>query len=173
MRKRRKSLFTLLFAAILAISIITTQNHPIFASLVGKDTLTMITSPDYPPFEYYENQGSTRKIVGFDIDIANYIAKELGFKLEIMETDFGGLIPALQANRADFAMASMNPTPERKQNVDFSLIYYQGRDTIVADKGSKITKLEDLAGKRLGVQLGTTQEQSAKKNGSKVTRNGN
>jgi arginine/lysine/histidine transporter system substrate-binding protein len=168
MRKRRKSLFTLLFAAILAISIITSQNHPILASSIGKDTLTMITSPDYPPFEYYENQGSTRKIVGFDIDIANYIAKELGFKLEIMETDFGGLIPALQANRADFAMASMNPTPERKQNVDFSLIYYQGRDSIVADKGSKITKLEDLAGKKLGVQLGTTQEQSAKKMAAKL-----
>jgi len=63
----------------------------------------MITSPDYPPFEYYD-QGGERKIVGFDIDIANYIAKELGFKLEVMDSDFSGLIPALQANRADFAM---------------------------------------------------------------------
>jgi len=160
MRKWRRRIFTLLFGVMVAIAIVISQN-PLLASSVGKDTLRMITSPDYPPFEYYD-LGAERKIVGFDIDIANYIAKELGFKLEVMESDFSGLIPALQANRADFAMASMNPTPERLQNLDFSMIYYQGKDTIIAPIGSHITKLEDLAGKRVGVQLGTTQEQSVK-----------
>ncbi len=132
-------------------------------SAVGKAELVMITSPDYPPYEFYDTQGGDRKIVGFDIDIANTLAKELGFKLKIQESDFNGLIPALQAGRADFVMAGMTPTPERKQNLDFSIIYYDAKDTIVAPKGSNLTKPEDLKGKTVGVQLGTIQEQNAKK----------
>lgn len=164
MKKGNFFLITLLVGLILVI------NHMMFtddslqaASSVKGKTLTMITSPDYPPFEFYETKGNERKIVGFDIDIANNIAEELGFKLRILESDFNGLIPALQARRADFAMASMSPTPERKNNVDFSIVYYQGKDTIVYLKGSNINKLDKLSGKVIGVQLGTTQEQTANK----------
>ena len=170
MKKRKALLFTVLFAAIVAISIITSYNNPLqAASSVGKDTLTLITSPDYPPYEYYDTQGGERKIVGFDIDIANAIAKELGFKLKVMESDFNGLIPALQSNRADFVMAGMTPTPERKKNADFSIIYYEAQDTIVAPKGSNLKQPQDLTGKRVGVQLGTIQETNAKKIAQKVT----
>ena len=163
MKKRR----LLLFTVILAIAIIFSDYHSTVAS-VGKETLTMITSPDYPPYEFYETQGGDRKIVGFDIDIANYISKELGFKLEIAQSDFNGLIPALQANRADFVMAGMTPTPQRRENVDFSIIYYEAKDTIVASKTSNLTKPEDLSGKIVGVQLGTIQEQNAKQIAAKV-----
>ncbi|MEM6401711.1 MAG: ABC transporter permease subunit [Cyanobacteria bacterium P01_D01_bin.116] len=158
----------LLFAIILAISIIFSNSYPTIASSVGKETLTMITSPDYPPYEFYETQGGERKIVGFDIDIANYLQKELGFKLKIAQSDFNGLIPALQANRADFVMAGMTPTPERRKSVDFSIIYYEAKDTIVASKSSNLTKPEDLSGKIIGVQLGTIQEQNAKQISQKV-----
>lgn len=158
----------LLFTVILVISIIFGDYHPTLASSVGKETLTMITSPDYPPYEFYQTQDGERKIVGFDIDIANYIGKELGFKLKIAQSDFNGLIPALQANRADFVMAGMTPTPQRRQNVDFSIIYYEAKDTIVASKSSNLTKPEDLSGKIVGVQLGTIQEQNAKQIAEKV-----
>lgn len=163
MKKNKALLFTLLFVVAVAISTIIGHINPLRAASVGKDTLTMITSPDYPPYEYYDTQGGGRKIVGFDIDIANALAKKLGFKLQVMESDFNGLIPALQANRADFVMAGMTPTPERRKNVDFSIIYYEAKDTIVAPKGSNLTKPEDLSGKKVGVQLGTIQEQNAKK----------
>ncbi len=163
MKKRR----LLLFTVILAIAIIFSDYHSTVAS-VGKETLTMITSPDYPPYEFYETKGGDRKIVGFDIDIANYIQKELKFKLEIAQSDFNGLIPALQANRADFVMAGMTPTPQRRENVDFSIIYYEAKDTIVASKTSNLTKPEDLSGKIVGVQLGTIQEQNAKQIAAKV-----
>jgi polar amino acid transport system substrate-binding protein len=86
-----------------------------------------------------------------------------------MESDFNGLIPALQANRADFVMAGMTPTPERRKNVDFSIIYYEAKDTIVAPKKSNIRQIQDLAGKKIGVQLGTIQEQNAKKISEKVS----
>ena len=170
MNKRKVLLFLLLFTAMIAISTIAGHTNPLYAaSSVGKDTLTMITSPDYPPYEYYDTQGGERKIVGFDIDIANTIAKELGFKLKVMESDFNGLIPALQAKRADFVMAGMTPTPERRKNVDFSIIYYEAKDTIVAPKSRNLKKPEDLAGKKVGVQLGTIQEQNAQKLAKKIS----
>ena len=81
----------------------------------------------------------------------------------MINTDFNGIIPALQSGRADFAMAGMTPTAERKKNVAFSDIYYEAKNTIVAQQGSNLTKPEDLAGKNVGVQLGSTQEEAAKK----------
>ncbi|NRB06984.1 MAG: transporter substrate-binding domain-containing protein, partial [Richelia sp.] len=159
----------MLLGTVLCLSVTIFHQEPLQASLPGgKETLTMITSPDYPPYEYYDTQNRERKIVGFDIDIAAYIAKELKFNLQVTESDFSGLIPALQANRADFAMASMNPTPERQKNVDFSIIYHQGQNTIVVEKSTDIKQLEDLTGKTVGVQLGTIQEQRAKKVAAKI-----
>ncbi len=169
--KRINGLFGVVIAVTLMLAAIV---HPISTflasaqSTIGKDELVMITSPDYPPYEFYETKGGDRTIVGFDVDIANYLAKELGFKLKIQESDFNGLIPGLQAGRADFVMAGMTPTPERKKNVDFSIIYYEAKDTIIAPKGSNLKKPEDLSGKRVGVQLGTIQEQNARKIAEKV-----
>lgn len=125
--------------------------------------LTMVTSPDYPPYEFYETKGQERKIVGFDVDIANAIAQELGFELTIQESDFNGLIPALQAKRADFVMAGMTPTPERRKNVDFSQIYYDAKDTIISPKTKALSQPEQLVGQQIGVQLGTIQEEHLKK----------
>ncbi len=163
--KRRKLLLGGLFVVSLA-STVGCGNQS--ANQANSKTLTLVTSPDYPPYEFYDTAGGARKIVGFDIDIANYIAKELGYELKIQESDFNGLIPALQANRGDFVMAGMTPTDERKKNVDFSTIYFQAKNTIVALKGSNLTKPESLAGKRVGVQLGSIQEGDAKKIAEKV-----
>lgn len=124
-------------------------------------TLTMGTSPDYPPYEFYDISGGQEEIVGFDIDIANRIAEELGFELQVMGMDFSGLIPALQANRVDFVMAGMTPTEERLQNVDFSDVYFTAQNTIVSKADSEITDVAALAGKRVGVQLGSIQEGEA------------
>ncbi|MBW4521476.1 MAG: ABC transporter substrate-binding protein/permease [Scytolyngbya sp. HA4215-MV1] len=122
----------------------------------------MFTSPDYPPYEFYDTKaaGGKGEIIGFDLDIAKTIAKALKFELTVMESDFDGLIPALQSKRADFVMSGMTPTPERKQNVDFSIIYYDAKDTIVAPKGSKLKQPKDLAGKQVGAQLGSIQEKN-------------
>jgi His/Glu/Gln/Arg/opine family amino acid ABC transporter permease subunit len=170
MKKRKVWLSTIVFAPILVISLIIGCSDSLnAASSLGKDTLTMITSPDYPPYEFYDTNKGKGQIVGFDVDIAKTLGQKLGFQLKIMESDFNGLIPALQANRADFAMAGMSPTPERKKNIDFSIIYYQAKDTIVAPKNSNIKKPQDLAFKKVGVPLGTTQEQNAKKFFQKVT----
>lgn len=129
----------------------------------GKQKLVMVTSADYPPYEFRDTATGKDEIIGFDVDIAKRIAKELGFELSLKDTDFNGIIPALQSQRADFAMAGMTPTAERKKNVDFSDMYYEAKNTIVAKKGSNLKKTEDLIGKKVGVHLGSTQETAAKK----------
>ncbi|KQL45049.1 ABC transporter substrate-binding protein [Brevibacillus choshinensis] len=120
--------------------------------------LVMATSADYPPYEFHDTSGEKDEIVGLDVDIAKYIAKEMGVELEIKDMDFNGLLPALQANRADFVMAGMTPTEERKKSVAFTETYYEAKNTIVAKTGSNLTKMEDLAGKKVVVQLGSTQQ---------------
>ncbi len=160
-------LFTISLIAVLAVNFLTGYgrlNQAVAQQSGGNaEKLVMVTSADYPPYEFRDTASGKNDIIGFDVDIANKIAKELGFQLEIRDSDFNGLIPALQANRADFVMAGMTPNEERKKNVDFSDIYYEAKNTIVAKKGSGLKKPEDLAGKKVGVQLGSIQEKAAKK----------
>lgn len=122
----------------------------------------MATSADYPPYEYVDSSSGSQEIIGFDVDIAKEITSRLGYDLQIQNIDFNGLVSALQTKRADFVMAGMTPTPERKQSVDFSRIYYEAKNTIVARQGSNFRTTDALKGKTVAVQLGTIQEGVAK-----------
>lgn len=128
----------------------------------AKKTLKMITSPDYPPYEFYDSTTGEKKIVGFDIDIAKKITKKLGYGLEVVATNFDEIIPQLAANKADFAMAGLTPTAERKKQVDFSAIYYTAKNVLLSKKGSNIKTTQSLQGKKIGVQKGSIQENLAK-----------
>ena len=159
-------LFALLFSAALLINMLIGQgalDKVIAQAADAGRKLVMVTSADYPPYEFRNTAIGNNEIIGFDVDIAKYITKELGYQLEIRDTDFSGIIPALQSKRADFAMAGMTPTAERKKNVDFSNIYYEAKNTIVAKKSSSLKTPAELAGKTVGVQLGSTQEKAAQK----------
>ncbi|MFD1957127.1 ABC transporter permease subunit [Paenibacillus thailandensis] len=132
-------------------------------------TLIMGTSPDYPPYEDVDAKGSG-EIIGLDIDIAKAITEKLGYELEIRSMDFNGLIAALQTERVDFVMSGMSVTEERKQSVDFSDNYYQARNTIVSSADKPFKSMEELQGKRVGVQLGSTQEQAVEGLDATITR---
>ncbi|GLH65035.1 MULTISPECIES: transporter substrate-binding domain-containing protein [Parageobacillus] len=132
-----------------------------------KKVLKMGTSADYAPFEYIDTTKGN-EIIGFDVDLAKMIAKELGYDVQIVDMDFSGLIPALQSGKVDFVLAGMTPTKERKKNVDFSDVYYVARNMIVSKKGSGIKTVEDLKGKTVGVQTGSIQEGEANKIAKKV-----
>ncbi len=125
-----------------------------------KKVLEMATSADFPPFESRNTAG---EFEGYDIDLAQYIADELGYELEIQDMKFDGLIGALQNNRIDMVISGMSATDKRKQNVDFSTEYNHSGEMFITLKDSDIQTLEDLEGKTLGVQLGTIQEEGAKK----------
>ncbi|MBD8070124.1 ABC transporter substrate-binding protein [Bacillus sp. PS06] len=125
-----------------------------------KKKLVMGTSADFAPFESRNTDG---EIVGFDIDLANYIADELGFELEIKDMKFDGLVGALQTNRVDIVLAGMSATEKRDKNVDFSIPYNHSGEMFITLKDSNIKTIDDLKGQTLGVQLGTIQEEGAKK----------
>ncbi|MFD1736372.1 transporter substrate-binding domain-containing protein [Bacillus salitolerans] len=122
--------------------------------------LVMATSADYPPYEFIDTEKG-EEIIGFDVDIAKYITNELGYELEIVDMDFTTLITAMNGGKADFILAGMTPTPERLENADFSDIYFTAKHLIVSKKDSGINTIDDLAGKKVGVQTGSIQEGKA------------
>jgi arginine/lysine/histidine transporter system substrate-binding protein len=133
-----------------------------------KKVLKMGTSADYPPFEYIDTaKGSD--IIGFDIDLANALAEKTGYEIEVQDMDFNSLIPALQAKQIDIVLAGMTPTPERKENVDFSDIYYSKDQTVITLKDNDLKSVEELKDKTIGVQLGSIQEEAAVELSKQVT----
>lgn len=126
-------------------------------SLIGK-RVVMGTSADYPPFEYIKNGN----IIGFDVDIARMVAKELGINLEIKDMEFSALLASIQSGHADFVMATVTASEERRKHVDFSDVYYSSPVTMVVREADHIATMQDLSNKTVGVQLGSTWESFAK-----------
>jgi len=139
-----------------------TTNGTTSAASSQEPTLVMATSADYKPYEYHDLSSGQDKIVGFDIDVANAIAKQLHFQMKIEDMDFNGLIGGLQSHRADFVIAGMTPTAERQKSVDFSDLYYQATNVVLTKKGTNVASLNDLSGKKVAAQLGSVQETAAK-----------
>lgn len=117
------------------------------------ETLVMGTNATFPPYEYVDDNN---KIVGIDAEIAQAIADKLGMKLEIKDMEFDSLIPAVKSDSIDVVLAGMTVTDERKQSVDFSDSYSKGVQVIIVKEGSDIKSADDLKGKKIGVQSGTT-----------------
>ncbi|MDL2219843.1 transporter substrate-binding domain-containing protein [Ruminococcaceae bacterium OttesenSCG-928-O06] len=112
------------------------------------------TDAVWAPFEYIGAGGQPE---GVDVDIARRIAEEIGVELEIVNASFDGFALALKNNQADIAIAAITITPERAEEVDFSMPYIDARQYIVVPAADTTTEtLDDLAGKRIGVHLGTT-----------------
>lgn len=116
-------------------------------------TLRMGTNATFPPYEMVDENNN---IVGIDADIAKAIAEKLGMELEIINMEFDPLIPALGAGQLDFVMAGMTVTPDREEQVNFTVPYATGIQSIIVAEDSDITSAEDLADKKVGVQTGTT-----------------
>lgn len=135
-------------------------------AIKSKGKLVVGTSADYAPYEFHTQVDGKDKIVGFDIEIAKQFAKDLGVELEIKDMAFDGLLVALQSDKVDMIFAGMTPTDERKQNADFSDIYFTATHRFMLRTGEEasITKIEDLKGKKIGVQKGSIQEGIAKAN---------
>lgn len=127
--------------------------------------LVLGTSADYPPYEFHKSVDGKDEIVGFDVEVAKQIAKDMGVTLEIKDMKFDGLLAALDQGNVDIVAAGMTPTEERKKNVDFSKVYYNAVQTVIvkASDKDKIKSIDDLKGKKVGVQKGAIQEEIAKK----------
>ena len=128
-----------------------------------KGKLVLGTNADYPPFEFHTIIDGKDEIVGLDIEIAKYIADELGVELEIKDMEFEKLLGGLSTGMLDIVIAGMNPDPEREKEANFTDIYYEANFAVLVNKENdfEITSIEDLEGKSIGVQIGTTQEEIA------------
>ncbi|RKD30057.1 ABC transporter substrate-binding protein [Thermohalobacter berrensis] len=140
------------------------SNKSTLAQIKEKGKLIIGTSAGYPPYEFHEEINGKDEIVGFDISIAEEIAKDLGVELEIKDMKFEGLLSALNSGKVDIVIAAMTPTEERKKSVDFSKVYYTAVQGVIvrAEDKEKYNTLDDLKGKVIGVQKGTIQEQMAR-----------
>jgi polar amino acid transport system substrate-binding protein len=126
--------------------------------------IVMGTSADYPPYEFRLLGDEDGDIVGIDIDIANEIASELGVKLEVKEVLFSKLFESLEQGKIDMILAGIAPTEQRKKIADFSEIYYQAIQSLLirVDESEIIEAVEDLRGKKVGVQKDSIQEESSR-----------
>lgn len=125
--------------------------------------LVLGTSADYPPYEFHTVIDNQDTIVGFDIMIAEEIAKELGVELEIKDMSFDGLLAALQTGTIDLVLSGMQATDERRKSVDFSQSYFKDKNQIIVREElyGQYKTLDDLKGIKLGAQQGTTQLMAA------------
>ena len=133
----------------------------ITAQAQAADVLRIAIEGAYPPFS---SKTASGELVGFDVDIANALCDQMGRKCEMVEQEWDGIIPGLIAKKYDAIIASMSITPERKKRIDFTNKYYNTPAKLVAPENSGLVATkEGLAGKRLGVQRGTTHQCYAEK----------
>ena len=123
------------------------------AEIQEKGKIVVCTDAAWAPFEYI---GANGEVTGVDIELANYIAEQLGVELEVSNIAFDSISTYLANNEADLALACITITDERKEQMDFSDPYTTVLQYMVVMADSDITTMDDLAGKAAGTHLGTT-----------------
>ena len=131
----------------------------------NENELVLVTEAGFAPYEYYEDG----EIVGVDIDIAKEIAKELGKELVIKDVSFDFVINEVKSGKADFAAAGISITPERAEEVDFTMEYTTSNQVVVVKKDSSIKDFDDIKNKKIAVQLGTVADLYVEENYKKAT----
>ncbi len=146
-----KKLISIVLCVVLALGVLAGCGEAP-ATTDAAEKLVMATNAAFPPYEFYEGE----KIVGIDAEIAAAIAEKLGMELEIQDTEFGSIITGVQTGKYDIGMAGMTVTEERMQTVNFSETYATGIQSVIVKDGSDIKSIDDLTGKKIGVQQDTT-----------------
>lgn len=139
-----KKLVTVLLAAMMVLSLCACGSQ--------KKELVMATNAEFPPYEYHDGED----IVGIDVEIARAIADELGMELVIEDMAFDSIIMAVSTGKADMGVAGLTIREDRLESVNFTTPYTTAAQVIIVKDGSDIATVDDLSGKIVGVQLGTT-----------------
>lgn len=162
----KKRLFAVCMLIVLIVTVMsgckkkeTSSNSLERVKTAGKITVALDDS--FPPMEYRDDKNT---LIGFDIDFANAIAEKLGVKSEFVTTDFSGIVEALKAKKFDVAITALSITDDRKLKINFSEPYLMEGQIIVTKNGNTAIKSkDDLRGKIVASQLGSTGEEAAKK----------
>ena len=130
------------------------------AKIKAKGRLVVGINAEFAPFEFHAMVNGKDTIVGFDLDLARDIAKDMGVELELKELSFDALLTTLQSGQVDVIISGLSATEERRKTVDFSDTYYKGVQVLLTTKGNlgKFNKFDDLKDKKLGIQLSSLQD---------------
>lgn len=133
-----------------------TSTSPQGYELVQDGRVTTCTHLPYRPFQFQQGD----KVVGFDVDLVDLVAKDIGVTQKIVDTPFEGIQSGsdMEIGKCDIAAAAMTITPERAKNIDFSAPYFDANQSLITKKGAGYDSLESLAGMKLGTQASTTGE---------------
>jgi len=123
-------------------------------------TLTVAHDATWPPMEYTDEK---LNIVGYSVDYIDAVAKEAGFQVKHQNVAWDGIFAGLAGKQYDVIASSVTITDERKKVMDFSTPYYEVRQALITPKATEVKKLEDMVGKRVGAQIGTTGFMAAEK----------
>lgn len=135
------------------------SNKSVAAEIVDDGVLDLGTSADFPPYEYFDDNN---QIVGIDAEIAQEIGKKLGVEVKIKDMDFSSIIASIESGKLDGGIAGITETEDRKKNVNFSKTYGKSVQKVIVKKDSSFKNPEDLKGKKIASQLGSTGEVAAK-----------
>ena len=127
--------------------------NPVAFTTVEEGKLHMSTNAAFPPYEMLADDGGFE---GIDVEIATLIAEKLGLELVVDDMDFSSVIAAVQTDKSDIAMAGLTVNDERKEYVDFTDSYATGIQVVIVKEESDIATIDDLEGKMIGTQEGTT-----------------
>lgn len=130
------------------------------AKIKAKGRLVVGVNADFAPFEFHAMIDGKDTVVGFDMDLAKEVAKDMGVQLELKELSFDALLTTLQSGQIDVIISGMSATEERRKTVDFSDVYYKGIQTLLTTKEnlSKFNSFSDLKDKKIGLQLSSLQD---------------
>lgn len=147
----------------------TTASNKFNLDTVTKGKLTVATSPDFAPYEFYAiSEDGKPSLAGFDMALAQYVADYVGLELEVVPMDFDGVLSELATKNVDLGLAGLSPDPTRMDAMDFSDIYYMGGQSLVtvADKADSIKSFDDVNKPEVsvGAQIGSIQMDLANEN---------
>lgn len=130
------------------------------SKIKSKGRLVVGINAEFAPFEFHTMVDGKDTIVGFDLDLARAIAKDMGVELELKELAFDALLTTLQSGQVDVVISGVSATEERRKSVDFSEPYYRGVQVLLTTKNNvdKFNSFSDLKGKKIGLQLSSLQD---------------
>ncbi len=133
----------------------TTSTEPVSADFttITEGVLTMSTNAEFPPYEMTDDNGD---YIGIDVEVAKAIADKLGLTLQINDMGFDAAITACQNGASDIVMAGLTVSPDREAIINFSNTYAKGVQVVIVTEDSDIASIDDLEGKKIGTQMGTT-----------------
>ena len=129
------------------------KNQTVLEKVKAAGEIIVYTNPEFPPYEYLGENG---KIVGAEIDLVNRIADKLGVKANIVSSEFDSILMTVATGKADMGASGFTINEERLQKVDFSIPFVVSVQYLIVPEASTIKVVEDLAGKKIGGQSGTT-----------------